>query len=112
MRLTIQLLGQFSVTVNERAIPADAWRRERAAALVKRLALAPGHRLHREQALDLFWPDLEPEAAGANLRKAVHFARRVLGEHDLLELSGDVVALSATEIVVDTEAFEAAAKTA
>jgi hypothetical protein len=37
------------VTVNEQLIPADAWRRERAAALVKRLALAPGHRLHREQ---------------------------------------------------------------
>ena len=113
MRLRIQLLGQFCVTVNERVVPADAWRRERAAALVKRLALAPGHRLHREQALDLFWPDLEPEAAGANLRKAVHFARRVLGEHDLLELSCEVVALATNaEIFVDTEAFDAAAKTA
>jgi DNA-binding SARP family transcriptional activator len=113
VRLGIQLLGRFHVTVDERAIPADAWRRERAAALVKRLALAPGHRLHRERALDLFWPDLEPEAAGANLRKAVHFARRVLGEHDLLELSGDVVALgTGAEMVVDTEAFAAAAKAA
>ena len=113
MRLGIQLLGQFCVTVHERAIPADAWRRERAAALVKLLALTPGHRLHRERALDLFWPELEPEAAGANLRKAVHFARRVLGEHDLLELSGDVVALgTGAEIVVDTEAFDAAAKAA
>jgi len=113
VRLSIQLLGQFSVTVDERVIAAGAWRRERAAALVKRLALAPGHRLHRERALDLFWPDLEPEAAGANLRKAVHFARRVLGEHDLIELSGEVVALAPTaELVVDTETFDAAAKSA
>lgn len=113
MRLHIQLLGQFRVTVDQRVIEADAWRRERAAALVKRLALAPGHRLHREQVLELFWPDLEPEAAGANLRKAVHFARRVLGEHDLLELNGEVVALgTGAELVVDTEAFDAAAKAA
>ena len=113
MRLSVQLLGQFRVTVDERVIAADEWRRERSAALVKRLALAPGHRLHREQALDLFWPDLEPEAAGANLRKAVHFARRVLGEHDLLELSGDVVALgTGADLVIDTEEFDTAAKAA
>ncbi len=113
MRLQIQLLGQFRVTVGERVIAADEWRRERAASLVKRLALAPGHRLHREQALDLFWPDLEPEAAGANLRKAVHFARRVLGEHDLIELSGDVVALGAgAQLSIDSEDFDAAAKAA
>lgn len=113
VRVSIQLLGEFRVTIDGRIIPADAWRRERAAALVKRLALAPGHRLHREQALDLFWPELEAEAAGANLRKAVHFARRVLGEHDLLELNGEVVALAAgAEIVVDAEAFDAAAKSA
>lgn len=113
VRLQIQLLGQFRVTVNDLIIAPDAWRRERAAALVKRLALAPGHRLHREQALDLFWPELEPEAAGANLRKAVHFARRTLGEHDLLELSGEVVAFgSSAQLVIDSEAFDAAAKEA
>jgi DNA-binding SARP family transcriptional activator len=99
--------------VNDRVIGADAWRREKAAALVKRLALSPGRRLHREQALDLLWPDLDPEAAGANLRKAVHFARRTLGEHDLIELGGDAVALGpGADVRLDTEEFDAAAKAA
>jgi DNA-binding SARP family transcriptional activator len=28
--------------------------------------------------MDVLWPDLAPEAAAANLRKAVHFARQAL----------------------------------
>ena len=113
MRVQILLLGQFRVSVGDTVIPADAWRRERAAALVKRLALLARHRLHREQAMELFWPDLDPDAAGANLRKAIHFARRSLGEHDLLEVNGDIVALAPkAELVIDTEEFDAAAKAA
>jgi DNA-binding SARP family transcriptional activator len=112
MHVQIELLGSFRVTVDGRAIPADAWRRERGAALVKLLALSAGHRLHREQAMEAFWPDLDPEAAGANLRKAVHFARRALGEHGLLE-STDVVALAPGDsLSVDVEAFEGAATAA
>ena len=113
MRVQILLLGQFRVSVGDTVIPADAWRRERAAALVKRLALLARHRLHREQAMELFWPDLDSDAAGANLRKAIHFARRSLGEHDLLEVNGDIVALAPrAELVIDTEEFDAAAKAA
>jgi len=62
--------------------------------------------------MDLFWPDLDPEAAGANLRKAVHFARRSLGEHELID-SGDTVALAPhIELVTDVAAFEQAAEDA
>jgi DNA-binding SARP family transcriptional activator len=112
MRLRVALLGQFGVIVGEQAVPPDAWRRERGAALVKLLAVTPGHRLHREQVMDLFWPDLEPEAAGANLRKAVHFARRSLGEHEVIE-SSDVVAIAPdVELELDAEAFAEAARVA
>jgi DNA-binding SARP family transcriptional activator len=44
--------------------------------------------------MDLFWPDLDHEAAGANLRKAVHFARRSIGDHALLDAAGDVFAFA------------------
>jgi DNA-binding SARP family transcriptional activator len=112
MRLRLDLLGQFGVIVEDRAVPADAWRRERGAALVKLLAVTAGHRLHREQVMELFWPDLDPEAAGANLRKAVHFARRALGEHELIESSEVVAFAPNAEVELDTKAFEAAAKAA
>ena len=79
MHIQINLLAEFRVTIDGRQAAAAAWRRTRSAALVKRLALADGHRLHREQAMEALWPELEPEAAAANLRKAVHFARRAIG---------------------------------
>ena len=47
----IRLLGGFSVSVGDRSVWKDAWRLRKAASLVKLLALAPGHRLHREQAI-------------------------------------------------------------
>lgn len=113
MRVSIHLLGRFAVSVDGRPIPAADWRRDRAAALVKLLALRPGHRIHREQAMEIFWPDADPEAAGANLRKAIHFARRTLGVHDLIEVGNDIVSLAPhAELEIDAESFEAAAKAA
>jgi len=44
----VWLLGGFRISVGSRTITQDAWRLRKAAALVKLLALAPNHRLHRE----------------------------------------------------------------
>jgi len=113
MRVSIHLLGRFTVSVDDRVIPATEWRRDRAAALVKLLALRPAHRAHREQIMETFWPDADPDAAGASLRKAIHFARRALGAHDLIEVGNDIVALAPhAELTIDTESFETAAKEA
>jgi two-component SAPR family response regulator len=74
----IGLLGGFRVSVGSRTIEEGAWRLRKAASLVKLLALAPGHRLHRERAMDLLWPDLGTKAASNNLRGALHAARKTL----------------------------------
>ena len=47
----VSLLGGFSVVVNGRAVE-DRWRLRKAKMLVKLLALAPGHRLHRDSVVD------------------------------------------------------------
>src|SRR5260370_32105237 len=113
MRVQVDVLGRFRVAVDGRVATAEAWRRTRSAAIVKLLALAEGHRLHREQVMEALWPDLEPEAAAGNLRKAVHFVRRALDAHDVITLDGEIVALApGAELVVDSERFEAAAKAA
>jgi len=77
--LCLWLLGAFRAEVGGRAVPEWRWHRRKACSLVKLLALAPRHRLHREQLMDILWPDLPPDAAGANLRKAVYFARQAIG---------------------------------
>ena len=73
----IRLLGGFRVSVGGRFIAEGEWRLRKSKALVKLLALAPGHRLQRDQVLDYLWPGLDPAAAGGQLRKVVHEARRV-----------------------------------
>src|SRR5919112_1659190 len=74
----VWLLGGFRVSVGSRTIPQDAWRLRKAATLVKLLALAPGHRMHREQTMDLLWPDAGRKAASNSLRTTLHTARKIL----------------------------------
>jgi hypothetical protein len=72
----VWLLGDFSVSVGERKVDETAWRLRKAASLMKLLTLAPGHRLHREQAMDFLWPDSGKKAASNNLSQILHVARR------------------------------------
>src|SRR3712207_5684770 len=74
----VWLLGGFRVSVGSRILEDRHWRLKRAAILVKLLALAAGHRLHREQVMDLLWPDSGRKSASNNLRQALHAARRAL----------------------------------
>lgn len=109
----VRVLGGFGVAVDGRPVPTDAWRSRRAADLVKLLAIEAGHRMHREQAMDLLWPDLPADAAGANLRKAVHYARRALGSPDAIALTGHVLALWPGAVLdCDLERFDRAADAA
>jgi DNA-binding SARP family transcriptional activator len=107
---SIELIGAFRVRVGDHVVDEIDWPQRKPKALIKLLALAPGHRLHREQLLDTLWPDLDLTAGGNNLRKAVFHARSVLG-HDLVVVQGELVSL-APGSVVDLDAFEEAASRA
>src|ERR671913_1450391 len=76
--LRIWLLGGFRVSVGSRSIGEEEWHLRKSQSLLKVLALSPGHRLHREQAMELLWPNLHKEAALNNLHYALHVARRTL----------------------------------
>ena len=109
--LRIELLGGFRVVVEGCLVDDAAWRRKKPAAVVKMLALAPGHRLHRDQLIDRLWPELEPAAAGANLRKAVHLARRALeqvGGADLIASDAECLWLDRSDLWLDVDRFHRA----
>jgi DNA-binding SARP family transcriptional activator len=116
--IRIGLLRGFSVSVGDRKVDENAWRLRKAASLVKLLALAPGHRLHRERAMDLLWPELGLRAASNNLRQTLHVARKTLHPDPkiasrYLSVSGEQLALCPEgQLRVDVEAFEEAADTA
>lgn len=109
----VALLGGFRVVVDGRPVPDAAWKRSRAAALVKILALAGERRVHREQVMDVLWPDLPPPAAAANLRKAIHYARAALGDARAVAQDGDLLVLMPDiPVVVDAARFESVARPA
>ena len=88
----------------------------KARGLIKLLALAEGYRLHREQAMDLLWPDLGKKAASNSLRNALHTARKVIdpaaGSRYLASEDGFLLLCPEGELWVDVDAFERAAATA
>ena len=110
--LRVRLLGGFAVQVGPRPVPPGGWRLRKARDLVKLLALAPEHRLHREQVMELLWPERDAAAAANNLHQVLYVARRALGP-GCAALRDDLVALApAGRLWVDVDAFEAAAERA
>ena len=117
--MRVWLLGGFRVSVGTRTVEEGEWRLRKAASLVKLLALAPGHHLHRERAMDLLWPNLGRKAAANNLSQALHAARRALGPDDAQAASSylasqgeQLVLCPGGELWLDVGAFGEAAATA
>ena len=104
-RVEVTLLGGFAATVDGRQVSPRAWRLKKGRELVKLLALASDHRLHREQAMDALWRGRGPAASANNLYQVVHVARRALGA-GAIEVRDEVLRLHAR---VDVDAFERAA---
>jgi DNA-binding SARP family transcriptional activator len=114
----IRMLGGFSVSVGSRTTAQNGWRSKKAAALVKLLALAPGHRMHREQVMEFLWSDLGTAPTSNNLRQVLYGARRVLDPASgspgrYLSLKDEVLVLCPDgQLWVDADGFEAAATSA
>lgn len=108
--LCVSLLGRFEVSVGSRVVAEEGWWLRKAAGLVELLALAPYHRLHREQAMGLLGPDLAPRSAANSLHQTLHAARRTLEpaatEFRYLTLRGEVLRLCpGGALRVDMDAF-------
>ena len=105
----IALLGGFTVSVDGDVGP-QRWRLRKAQTIVKLLALATGHRDHRDVLIDLLWPDADPVAGANNFHQALHAARRVVGAENLV-LHDEIVVLGGEGgvVAVDVDDFDAAA---
>ena len=111
--LGVQLLGGFSVSIDGVKLSAERWPSLRSAQLVQLLCLAPQQRLTRDRIVDALWPQLEPDAGAANLRKATHHARQALGRHDgVLLHGGELILWCHGTVAVDTDTFECLAQAA
>ena len=95
--LRARTLGSFTIWQGGAQIPDDAWRRRKAATLLKCLLSAEGYRLHRDQILEVLWPDAAPAAAMQNLHYTTHLLRRILdapgGASSHLRMRDDLLSL-------------------
>ncbi|MFD6150871.1 BTAD domain-containing putative transcriptional regulator [Streptomyces sp. NPDC060243] len=117
--LRVRLLGGFSVTRDGGAPSAQRWARPSARTLVKLLAVAPGHRLHREEVMSVCWPEADARAAAGSLRVALHAARHALepelpprAASSYLVADGALLSLAPGLVRVDADEAESAARAA
>jgi DNA-binding SARP family transcriptional activator len=118
-QLRLQLLGGFRAERVGAGWPVTGWQRRSAKTLTKLLATCRGHKLHREQLLELLWPGIEADSALNSFAKALYAARRALEPELLprecsayLQLTDSMVALRAEHVWVDADHFEQLAETA
>lgn len=97
-----------------REVPASAWlRRGAAKTLVKLLATRPEHRLHREEILEILWPEADPDSALNRFGKALHAARRALeptlpirSPSSYLTVENDLLSLNTEHVWIDADHFQ------
>lgn len=114
MNVSIRLLGGFAVGLGGHNVIDEGWRPAKAAALVKILALQHGRTLHREQLIDLLWPDADAEAGSGSFYKILHHLRAATqsaGISRLVTLKRGAVSLDAAA-EIDVDAFREAARVA
>ncbi len=81
-QLKVRLLGPSDIALGDRVLGRSAWKGRKARTLLLILLNAAGYQIHREQLLDLLWPDLDLDAGNNALYKTLHSLRRTL-EPDL-----------------------------
>jgi DNA-binding SARP family transcriptional activator len=106
----ILLLGRFQVLASVGRLGEEDIAGRKACALLKLLALDPGHQLAREVVVELLWPDLDGDAGAAQLYKALHQLRKVLDAGKSIAATKNLVKLAPPEgLATDASAFERSA---
>jgi DNA-binding SARP family transcriptional activator/pimeloyl-ACP methyl ester carboxylesterase len=106
----IHMLGRFEAYCRGAKVLDASWKHRKPAQLLQLIALRPSRSLHREEAAELLWPDLEPEAAFSNVYKALYRLRRAMpgSSTELVAATNEQLVL-ATDVWTDVGAFRDAA---
>ena len=111
--LRIQTLGGFRVWLGDQELPPTAWTREKALHLLQLLITLRRKRPHKEQIIDLLWPDLDPETGDRDFRVALNALQNALEPDRAPRTPSHVIirselnySLNLDEIWIDADAFE------
>jgi DNA-binding SARP family transcriptional activator len=114
--LNIGLLGGFRVERQDGQWPVSDWQRRSAKSLTKLLATSPRHAMHREQVVEILWPNVDLTSALNSFGKALYAARRAFQPELLprqssayLCLTDSMLALNPDHVTIDADRFQALA---
>lgn len=103
-RPAISIMGGFTVRHGDEEVVPTAWGSRRARQLCKRLAVAAGQPVPREQLIDVLWPgEADVSRMGARLSVLLSNIRRVLGGGLVADRAA--VALDVTAVQLDLRTF-------
>lgn len=107
-------LGPFHLYVAGQPLELHRWRRKQALVLLKYLVVHRERRVHREELLELLWPDAPVQTGLQRLKVVIYFLRRQLAGQDggaaaVLVKDGENYYLDPSRLWVDAQVFEEAA---
>ena len=112
--IRIQTLGGFRVWINGHELPPTAWTREKALHLLQLLITQRHKRPHKEQIIDLLWPDQDPETGDRDFRVALNALQNALEPARAPRAPSRFIirselnySLNLNEIWIDADEFEA-----
>ena len=115
--LDIYCLGPFQVNLGVTPIADEEWKRRKVKSLLKYIASSRDMCASKDEIIDVFWPDIDPDAANNNFYRTLHHLRRLLDENaasdnaNYVLFEGGMVRLSAELVArIDTEDFERLAR--
>lgn len=105
---SIKTLGVFQVFRDGIPVPNIAWKSRKARDLLK-ILVARRRPTHRDQLMELLWPEVEPAVASNRLSVLLSTVRDVLQPHPAskspLITADGVVSLNPTQVSIDVEDF-------
>jgi len=101
-RTEIVTLGRFDVIVDGTPVPTSAWGSKRARTLLKRLVVARGWPVTRDELIEVLWPEDDGiDRLGARLSVQLSAVRRILGGGVIADRSS--IRLDLDHVDVDIE---------
>jgi DNA-binding SARP family transcriptional activator len=116
--LQIYILGSFRLLVSGSAVSSAAWQKRRAKLIIQILSLRPERRAHREELIDILFPETDEQTANARFCRVLHSARKALEPNHpsytsskYLITEGQQIRLAASEdLWIDAEEFSQKAR--
>jgi predicted ATPase/DNA-binding SARP family transcriptional activator len=112
--LVIYALGRFAVyaAAEDQPLTGRYWAQRKVQSLFKVLLASDGHRVHRERAQDILWPDFDLDQAAMALRRTLYRLRQALapagsGPDAMIRLDSDTLSIVSGAIsFYDADRFE------